>query len=62
MVDLSDSVNCTLPIEFNDGLTISPSQAKEFGENLAGLYCFSEPYPHIAIDNFLPNELIEQLF
>lgn len=58
---LNEPVVATLPINLDDGLSISPARAKDFGESLSGLYCFAEPYPHIVIDNFLPNNLIESL-
>ena len=51
----------TLPIEFNDGLKLNPKVAREIGEELAGSYCFAEPYPHIVIDNFLPEDLAQKI-
>lgn len=51
----------TLPIEFNDGLKLDPKVAREIGEELAGDYCFAEPYPHIVIDNILPAELAQKI-
>jgi Rps23 Pro-64 3,4-dihydroxylase Tpa1-like proline 4-hydroxylase len=51
----------TLPIEFGDGIFLDPVNAREFGEELSGEYCFAEPFPHIVIDNFLPKELLEKI-
>lgn len=58
---LTEAVVATLPIDFNEGLSLNLSLARELGENLAGSYIFAEPYPHIVIDNFLPNELANGL-
>jgi hypothetical protein len=46
----------TLPVRFDDGINLDEKGAREFGENLVGEYCFAEPFPHIVIDNFLPDE------
>ena len=51
----------TLPINFDDGVYLSVEDAKQFGENLSGDYCFAEPFPHIVIDNFLPEALIDKI-
>jgi Rps23 Pro-64 3,4-dihydroxylase Tpa1-like proline 4-hydroxylase len=42
-------------------LQLNPKVAREIGESLSGEYCFSEPFPHIVIDNFLPVELAQEL-
>lgn len=51
----------TLPITIQDGVHLSVKDAIKLGENLSGDYCFAEPFPHIVIDNFLPNELIDKI-
>ena len=51
----------TIPIEMGDGVCLNAVAAREFGEELSGFYCFNEPYPHIVIDNFLPQKLAEQI-
>ncbi len=51
----------TLPISINDGVYLSVEAAKQLGENLSGDYCFAEPFPHIVIDNFLPEALIDKI-
>lgn len=51
----------TLPISIDDGVYLSTKEAKQFGENLSGDYCFAEPFPHIVIDNFLPEALINKI-
>src|SRR5688500_2405024 len=43
-----------LPIGHVDGLKLDPQQARRIGEELSGEYCFAEPFPHIVLDNFLP--------
>ena len=51
----------TLPISIDDGVYLSVEDAKQLGENLSGDYCFAEPFPHIVIDNFLPEALIDKI-
>jgi 2OG-Fe(II) oxygenase superfamily len=51
----------TLPITIDDGVYLNTKDAKQFGENLSGDYCFAEPFPHIVIDNFLPEAFIEKI-
>lgn len=53
--------NATLPISTDDSLKLDIKEARAFGEQLSGSYCFAEPYPHIVIDNFLPLPLIEEI-
>lgn len=43
-----------LPIELSDGLALDYKISRKIGEQLAPTYCFAEPYPHIVLDNFLP--------
>jgi hypothetical protein len=43
-----------LPIDFRDGLSLDPAEARRIGEELSSSYCFAEPFPHIVLDNFLP--------
>lgn len=57
----SEYIKATLPIDVDDGIRLDLNLARQFGEELAGQYCFSEPFPHIVIDNFLPKELIDIL-
>ena len=59
---MKNCVSKTLPIKESDGGWIIDSKvAREFGEKISENYCFSEPYPHIVIDNFLPEKLIEKI-
>lgn len=52
----------TLPIHTDDDIYLSVEDAKKYGQNLSGDYCFAEPFPHIVIDNFLPNDLIDKIY
>lgn len=54
--------NATLPIITDNGLFLDIKQSRLFGEELSGKYCFSDPFPHIVIDNFLPTPLIEEIY
>jgi len=53
--------NATLPISTDGQLLLDSKAARNFGEELSGSYCFSEPFPHIVIDNFLPTSLAEEI-
>ena len=50
-----------LPIDLASGFKLDPAQAREIGESLSADYCFAEPFPHVVIDNFLPEDLVAQL-
>jgi hypothetical protein len=47
-----------LPIELSEGLALDYKVARKVGEELSGTYCFAEPFPHIVLDNFLPESVI----
>ena len=51
----------TLPITLQDGINLDVKDAQQYGESLSGEYCFAEPFPHIVIDNFLPEDLIDKI-
>jgi hypothetical protein len=46
-----------LPISATNGLALDAAQARSIGQELADRYCFAEPFPHIVLDNFLPDEV-----
>ena len=46
-----------LPIDVSDGLSLDASVARKRGEELSASYCFAEPFPHVVIDNFLPENV-----
>lgn len=60
-MSILDTQPSTLPIQLEHGLFLDPKKAREFGEKLSGQYCSAEPYPHIVLDNFLPNQLAENI-
>jgi hypothetical protein len=43
-----------LPIDTRDGLSLDPAAARRIGESLSASYAFAEPFPHIVLDDFLP--------
>lgn len=51
----------TLPMTTTNGLFMDPARARAFGESLATRYRNAAPYPHIAIDDFLPADLATQV-
>ncbi len=50
-----------LPVECTDGFQLDLVKARQAGEALMGEYAFAEPFPHMVIDNFLPQEMAEAL-
>ena len=56
-----DSSVATLPVDFHDGLRLDPGAARVFGEALSLKYSMGRPFPHVVIDNFLPDNLIEAI-
>jgi hypothetical protein len=48
-----------LPVQLESGLFVDPVEARRIGEDLAGTYCFAEPFPHIVLDNFFPDDVIQ---
>ena len=56
-----DSSRATLPVDFSDGLALDPAAARTFGEALSSKYSAGQPFPHVVIDDFLPDSLIEAI-
>ena len=52
-------MNPILPIESSEGLLLDPAKARHAGEALSAQYCFAEPFPHIVVDDFLPEAVAE---
>ena len=53
-----DPLKPVLPIDSDAGLSLDANEARRIGEELAGQYCFAEPFPHIVLDNFLPEPVV----
>ena len=47
-----------LPTSKNDITQFEYEAVKDLGKDLAETYAAGDPFPHIAIDNFLPEELV----
>ena len=43
-----------LPIEVSDGLQLDANVSRAIGEALSASYGFAEPFPHLVVDDFLP--------
>ena len=43
-----------LPIDLASGLSLDAAAARRAGEERSAEYCFAEPFPHIVVDDFLP--------
>lgn len=52
----------TLPVDCEDSYKLDMKEARLFGEMLSSEYHSAEPYPHIVIDDFLPNKFIDEIF
>lgn len=52
-----------LPIKLHDqnSFSLSTEHAKEIGDGLHHRYVTAQPFPHIVIDNFLPQDVIAQV-
>ena len=50
-----------LNIKLSNGLFIDPIEARVIGDSFKSQYNNNEPFPHIAIDNLFPEEMIEAL-
>jgi hypothetical protein len=55
------TVKQTLQISLEDGLWLDIGAARNLGEALSGDYCFADPFPHIVIDGFLPEEVANKI-
>jgi 2-oxoglutarate-Fe(II)-dependent oxygenase superfamily protein len=53
--------SATLPIEAGDGLKMDPVEARSLGELFSADYAGADPFPHIVLDDFLPEALIHQV-
>jgi hypothetical protein len=52
-------MSAVLPIDLANGMALDYRQARAVGEQLSGTYCFAEPFPHIVLDDFLPQAVAE---
>jgi hypothetical protein len=52
----------TLPIDHANGLHLDPREARALGELLADDYRRADPFPHIVLDNVLPEALIREIY
>lgn len=50
-------MNPVLPIDTSNGLALDAGVARRAGEKLSESYCFAEPFPHLVVDDFLPESL-----
>ena len=46
-----------LPIDLGRGLWLDHERARGIGEELSAQYCFADPFPHIVLENFLPDDV-----
>jgi hypothetical protein len=47
-----------LPVDLAQGLFLDHARAREIGESLSDQYCFADPFPHIVLDHFFPDDVI----
>lgn len=55
-------VETTLPIDGGLKPRMDPQEARETGAFLHETYRNADPYPHIVMDNFLPEDLIQHIY
>ena len=53
-------MNPVLPIDTSSGLSLDSKLARSIGDDLSSRYCFAEPFPHIVLDNFLPEAVVRR--
>ncbi len=46
-----------LPVDMDAGFLLDAKLARQIGETHAATYAFAEPFPHIVLDNFLPENI-----
>jgi Rps23 Pro-64 3,4-dihydroxylase Tpa1-like proline 4-hydroxylase len=56
-----DIKNLTLPVELGQGIRCDEKEARSLGEFFQEDYKNAEPFPHIVIDDFLPEEFIKSI-
>jgi hypothetical protein len=54
--------SATLPIDISDGLRMNAKEARALGSLLSQDYRSANPFPHVVLDNILPDGLIRRLF
>ena len=50
-----------LPIDSSSGLVLDRQAAREIGVALSDRYSSASPFPHIVLENFLPEDLVTGL-
>jgi hypothetical protein len=55
------SQTITLPIDSQSGLRLDAKEARALGDMLAADYAQAAPFPHIVMDDFLPEALIQSI-
>lgn len=61
MTAASSFQSITLPIETNDGLRLDADEALALGSLLNKDYTSADPFPHIVMDDFLPESLAKEI-
>jgi hypothetical protein len=56
-----DVPRATLPIENQDGFQLDASEARALGDLFSAQYAEAAPFPHIVLDDFLPDDLVRQI-
>ncbi len=56
-----DCPSVTLPIESEDGIRMDAAEARSLGEFFHEDYVNAAPFPHIVLDDFLPDDLVKKV-
>jgi len=50
-----------LPIDLSGGFLLESRLAREIGASLSSQYCSASPFPHVVLENFLPEDMVQGL-
>ena len=56
-----DVPRATLPIDTSDGLRLDAAEARALGDLFSADYAGAAPFPHIVLDDFLPDHLVREI-
>lgn len=58
---IEDVPRATLPIDNTDGFRLDAGEARAFGDLFSADYAQATPFPHIVLDDFLPEPLVREV-
>ncbi|MET0382564.1 MAG: 2OG-Fe(II) oxygenase [Burkholderiaceae bacterium] len=61
MNPIVDVPRATLPVDGEDGFRLDPAEARSLGDLFREDYANASPFPHVVLDDFLPEPLIREV-